>query len=318
MIDHDRLFKELLTTFFYEFLELFLPDVAAFVERDSITFLDKEIFTDVTSGRKYEADVVAQAKFRGEDAFFLLHVEAQSYPEEDFPRRIFRYFARLFDKYELKIYPIALFSFDEPLRPEPHIYSVDFPNKRVLHFDFDVIQLNTLEWSDFLSRPNPVASALMAKMKIAPEDRPIVKAECLRMMVNLGLDEARTQLLSGFVDTYLTLDTMEQTVFEERVAEFSPPEEERTMQIVTSWMQKGIEEGLKRGREEGKEEGRRALQGTLLKMTTKKFGELPEETEVQIRRLDQDQLDNLAEALLDFVQISDLEMWLQSASSAQN
>lgn len=36
MIDHARLFKELLTTFFVEFLELFLPEVLAYLERDSI------------------------------------------------------------------------------------------------------------------------------------------------------------------------------------------------------------------------------------------------------------------------------------------
>jgi hypothetical protein len=29
MIDHDRLFKELLSTFFIEFLELFIPEVAS-------------------------------------------------------------------------------------------------------------------------------------------------------------------------------------------------------------------------------------------------------------------------------------------------
>ena len=50
MIDHDRLFKELLTTFFVEFLELFFPEVAAYLEPDSLEFLDKEVFTDVTSG----------------------------------------------------------------------------------------------------------------------------------------------------------------------------------------------------------------------------------------------------------------------------
>ena len=57
MIDHDRLFKELLTTFFVEFLELFLPEVLAYLERDSIQFLDKEVFTDVTVGERYEADL---------------------------------------------------------------------------------------------------------------------------------------------------------------------------------------------------------------------------------------------------------------------
>ena len=48
MIDHDRLVKELLTTFFWEFIEFFLPEVAIYLERDSISFIDKEVFTDVT------------------------------------------------------------------------------------------------------------------------------------------------------------------------------------------------------------------------------------------------------------------------------
>ena len=56
MIDDDRLFKELLTTFFVEFIDLFLPEVVTYLERDSIEFLDKEVFTDVTAGERYEAD----------------------------------------------------------------------------------------------------------------------------------------------------------------------------------------------------------------------------------------------------------------------
>lgn len=47
MIDHDRLFKELLSTFFTEFIELFLPDVADYIESDSILFLNQEIFTSI-------------------------------------------------------------------------------------------------------------------------------------------------------------------------------------------------------------------------------------------------------------------------------
>jgi hypothetical protein len=52
-IDHDRLFKELLTTFFWEFLDLFFPDVAAYTDRASLEFLDKEVFTDITEGERY-------------------------------------------------------------------------------------------------------------------------------------------------------------------------------------------------------------------------------------------------------------------------
>jgi len=44
-MDHDGLFKKLLTTFFYEFLDLFFPDLAALVDlSQQPEFLDKETY----------------------------------------------------------------------------------------------------------------------------------------------------------------------------------------------------------------------------------------------------------------------------------
>jgi predicted transposase/invertase (TIGR01784 family) len=106
-IDHDRLFKELLSTFFVEFIELFFPEVHAELDPASVEFLDKEVFTDVTSGEKHEADLVAKARWHGADWFFLFHVEPQSYQDDPFDRRMFQYFARLYEKFKLPIYPKA-------------------------------------------------------------------------------------------------------------------------------------------------------------------------------------------------------------------
>ncbi|WP_309236635.1 hypothetical protein [Microcoleus sp. FACHB-672] len=55
MIDQDCLFKKLLSTFFVEFLELFFPEVIAYLDINSIEPVDKEIFTDVRAGEQYEA-----------------------------------------------------------------------------------------------------------------------------------------------------------------------------------------------------------------------------------------------------------------------
>jgi hypothetical protein len=38
-INHDRLFKELLKTFFFEFIDLFLPQMSQYLDRSEITFL---------------------------------------------------------------------------------------------------------------------------------------------------------------------------------------------------------------------------------------------------------------------------------------
>ena len=51
-------------------------------------------------------------------------------------------------------------------------------------------------------------------MNIRREERPFVKAECLRLLATLKLAPARMQLISGFVDTYLRLDDTEKQVFQ--------------------------------------------------------------------------------------------------------
>ncbi|MCC5604518.1 Rpn family recombination-promoting nuclease/putative transposase [Nostoc favosum] len=241
MIDHDRLFKELLSTFFVEFLDLFLPQVVSQIDRDSIQFLPQEVFTDVTSGEKKEIDLLAQCRFEQQDTCFLIHVENQSYTETAFAKRMFKYFARLHEKYDLAIYPVVIFSFDEPKRAQSQNYRVTFGEFKVLEFQFAAIQLNRLSWRDFLTQPNPVAAALMSKMNIRREERPQVKAECLRLLATLKLSPARMQLISGFVDTYLRLDDTEKQVFQAAISTMGLDEQEEIMEIVTSWQQEGAQ-----------------------------------------------------------------------------
>jgi hypothetical protein len=301
-IDHDRLFKELISTFFVEFIELFFPQVANYLDNQSIILLDKEVFTDVTEGEKYESDLIAQVKFRGKQSYFLIHVEAQASSQKDFERRMFIYFARLHEKFALPVYPIVLFSYDAPLKEAKSHYEVVFPDLKVLEFNYQVVQLNRLNWRDFLNQPNPIASALMAKMKIAPQDRAKVKAQCLRLLTTLKLDPARMQLISGFVDTYLKLNPSEEIEFEQEISTFTQSEQESGMEIITSWMEKGIERGIEQGLLREKE--------LIIRQIKRKLGEINSELETQIKALDVDKLEALGEALLDFNSVEDLNRWL--------
>ncbi len=303
MTDHDRLFKELLSTFFLEFLELFLPEIASTLDRASLRFLPQEYFADLTAGEEQVIDLLVEVKQAGEEVGFLLHVEAQSYVQQNFNRRMFFYFARLHQKYLQRIYPIVVFSFDEPQREEPSTYTVEFPHLRVLEFSFESIQLNRLNWRDYLTQQNPVAAALMAKMRIAPGDRPKVKAECLRILATLRLDPARTRLISGFVDTYLRLNAQEKEVFEEEIGKLEEREREGIMQITTSWLEQGIEQGIEQGVQ-------REAKSLIFRLLNRRVGELPERVRSQIEVLPLAELEALAEALLDFSGLPDLEAWL--------
>lgn len=317
-IDHDRLFKELLTTFFVDFIDLFFPQLAADLDPESITFLDKEIFTDVTEGETYEPDIVVRTKFRAPydtEAFFLIHTEAQSYPQSQFNKRMFLYFSRLFEQHGLPIYPIALFSFDKPQRPEPDTFEVRFPDLEVLTFRYRVIQLNQLSWRDFLSAHNPVACALMAKMNIAPTDRAHVKWECLRLLVTLKLDRARMRLIAGFVDSYLRLTREEENdLITFLKATYNTGQEEQALELLTNFERIALEESREEGIEEGLAMGRvEGMEYLIVSQLSRRFGELPERLEARVRELPVERLQELGLAILDFQTREDMEAWLNPA-----
>lgn len=115
------------------------------------------------------------------------------------------------------------------------------------------------------------------------------------------------QLISGFVDTYLTLNQAEETIFKETIAEFSPLEQEDVMQLTTSWMLQGIEQGV----ELGIERGQKSL---LLKQIRYRFEELNAVNLSRIDILTVPQLEQLGEVLLDCSDFAELEQWLAAQS----
>lgn len=58
-----------------------------------------------------------------------------------------------------------------------------------------------------------------------------------------------------------------------------------------------------------KEEGERSL---ILRLLTRRVGELPQQVREQIETLSLEQLENLGEALLEFTSMADLQAWLEA------
>jgi hypothetical protein len=144
----------------------------------------------------------------------------------------------------------------------------------------------------------------MSKMQIAPEDRPRVKVECLRLLVTLQLDPARMSLISGFIDAYLRLNEQEESQFSEQIGRIWPVEQQgQVMQIVTSWMERGIEQGRVEGQ-------RTEALSLILGQLTHRFKSLSSETQKQIAQLSLAQLETLSLDFLDFADVADLQHWL--------
>jgi hypothetical protein len=149
---------------------------------------------------------------------------------------------------------------------------------------------------------------MMAKMKIAESDRIKVKLECLKMMFGLELDDARNELIAGFVGTYLKLNQEEEILFEQEAKRLNLPKATDLELFWTDWHEKGYSKGELQGRQEGE---KTALANMVLLQLRRKLGEIPGAVEATIRKLETPQLEKLGGDLLDFINMSQLEAWLQ-------
>ncbi|BAZ26178.1 hypothetical protein NIES4073_70840 [Kalymmatonema gypsitolerans NIES-4073] len=125
----------------------------------------------------------------------------------------------------------------------------------------------------------------------------------LQLLSTLGLNPAQVQLISGFIDTYLKLNAEEKAVFEEQLARIEPRQQEEVMQIVTSWMEEGIQQGLQQGMQQ-------EAATLVLRQLNRRFGRVTPQLQERIQNLSTTELEDLAEALLDFTNIADVEAWL--------
>ena len=139
----------------------------------------------------------------------------------------------------------------------------------------------------------------MAKMKIAPQERPQVKLECLRLLATLRLDVAKTKMISGFVDSYLKLNESEEEIFQNQINKINSEEKQKIMVITTSWKEEGIREGRKL-----------ELIESILEILEFKSIKLSDILEEEIKDLEMAQLKKLRKAALEFKNMEELQHWL--------
>ncbi|NNU85039.1 Rpn family recombination-promoting nuclease/putative transposase [Geobacillus sp. BMUD] len=285
-IDHDRLFKELIRTFFEEFLLLFFPDMHEHIDFHHLSFLSEELFTDVTAGEKYRVDLLVETKLKGEDGLIIVHVETQGYVQPSFAERMFLYFSRLYETYRTRIVPIAVFHYDS-FREEPSVFSMEFPFGEVLQFRFFPVALRKKQWREYIRQDNPVAAALLSQMGYTEREKVELKKEFLRMLVRLELDEARQRLLLGFFETYVKLTEEEEQQLQSEVKAMETKEREKVLELIISYEQKGKREGLEEGVKRGLEQGMKRLIQTMAQkgMTAAEIARLVDLSEEEVRSL---------------------------------
>lgn len=317
--DFDSPWKEIIEAYFPQAMYFFFPETYALIDWERpYEFLDKEfqqIAREAEQGKRYADQLVKVWQTQGEELWLLIHVEIQAQKEDNFPKRMFTYNFRIFDRFDRPAISLAILC--DPNREwRPSNYSYNYPNTR-LNFEFGSVKLLDYEnrFHELENSDNPFATVVMAHLKTqqtrsSPEQRKIWKFSLIRRLYDLGLEEQDIRNLYRFIDWVMILPKALENQFWEEFKQF---EQEQTMRYVTTGERIGYERGKQEGKQEGKKEGEQQL---ILKLLQRRVGELSPELQERIQSLSLNQLETLGEALLDFTAMEDLLNWLQTNQSA--
>jgi Domain of unknown function (DUF4351) len=260
----------------------------------------------------------------------LIHIEIQAKPEKEFEIRMFTYNFRIFDKFGKPAISLAILC-DNSSYWRPKGFSFIYPGTS-LDFQFGSNKLLDYKdkWASLETSDNVFAHVVMAHLKMQetqrkPKERKESKFSLIRRLYEKGLDEHDIRNLYRFIDWVMILPERLENEFWQELKQF---EEEQAMPYMTTGERIGFrlgkEEGLQEGREEGRQEGKQeghqegkqegrqeGKKELILRLLSRRFGELSSQARARIESMNSEQLEALGEALLDFTGIEDLNNWLQ-------
>jgi hypothetical protein len=251
--DYDSPWKEALDRYFAAFLAFFFPEAHADIDWSrGHEMLDKElqrIVRGARHGRRVVDKLVKVWLKTGEERWLLIHVEVQTGRERDFPRRMFVYNYRIFDRYGQEVVSLAVLADDDPAwRPRRYSYGrwgcrtgIEFQPIKLLDY--------AGRWQALEADPNPFATVVLAHLKAletrrSPADRRAWKVRLVRGLYERGLGAEDVRQLFRFIDWVLDLPPALQGLFEEELHRY---EEERKMPFLTGFERRGLEQGLLAG-----------------------------------------------------------------------
>jgi hypothetical protein len=254
--NHDAQFKALLKlkAVLRDFFVLFLPDTTRYIDFSQIEFVDKERFTFEGSPRT--GDLLIKTRYRNDSAAFLIHLEHQAQNKPWLQQRVLEYFVLDWKEFKMPVYPVLILSHGAGTLDIPMPVTMDFPDRRILEFNFPVINLTGLDARRYAALRNTAALALSSVMKIAPGDRIHLGIDMVRSLDEMPVEDPVRETVAGFFFSNHRFSQGETLKFHEELAMIRPrSRRERIMQWTNPWIELGVEQGLERGIKRGIERG---------------------------------------------------------------
>jgi predicted transposase/invertase (TIGR01784 family) len=279
-----------------------------------------ELLPDIPSDCQFEytAPVVKETEFRLDGVFTplsddpnvpLIFLEAQMQKDVKFYRRYFGEIFLYLSQYEETRTWKGLLIF----KNKNHDLGSEIPYKILLDNNITRLYLEDLLTTENLS-PN------LALLKLI-----VVKNSEITNLGKLVLNSAKTEdefqrqftLIEAILKSKLPQLSTEEILMMFDLKTATMPKLDAYETLVKYWQDKakeeGLQKGLQEGRQEGLQEGRQEGEADLLiRILTRRFGNLTDNQKEKVRSLSIPELESLGEALFDFQSISDLEKWFES------
>lgn len=222
----------------------------------------------------------------------ILHIEFQIEPQSNppLPLRQLDYWVRLYRKYRCPIEQVVIF-----LNPtnSQMVFTEQFAEGNTVH-RYRVIRMWEQEPAPLLANPGLLPLAVLAQT-----DTPVSLLQQVAERVE-QIEEVRQQReISAYTEILAGLK------FDKDLIRRFLREELMRESVIYQEIQ---QEAKQQGRQEGRQEGEATL---VLRLLTRRLGQLAPEMRSQIQQLPVAQLEELGEALLDFSSVQDLTDWVQ-------
>ncbi len=268
MLRNDALWKGLLEDIFPYFIPFFLPEHAQLFDLEKpFEFLDKELQQlypqEAEQELRFVDKLVKAFTKAGEEKWILIHIEVQGYKDADFGKRMFTYFYRVLDRYNVPVTAIAIFTdSSKSFLPDQYVY--DFAGTQN-SYHFNVYKVLQQDEKLLVQNDNPFAIAILTVLlaiknkKTVDENLLQLKLDLVKRMLARGFSEKTINHLIDFIRLYVNFANPETVIkFDKAIDILTNNIQPMGIreQIIQMAEQKGRKEGRQEGHNEGRKEGR--------------------------------------------------------------
>jgi len=260
--ESDTAWKEILDAYFKDCIDYCLPKLSELINwQKPFISLDKELqaITKGTENGRRLLDKLFKVFLKdGREQWVLIHIEVQGKPDDAFPKRMFTYGYRIYDKYQQPVVSCAILT-DDSKRWRPDHYEINFAGS-YLSCGFLLIKLidyrNKLK--ELEASTNPFASVILVQLAALEarskpdEQRKQVKFALTRRLYEKGFSKKEVSNLYKFIDWLIGLPKPLELKYLNEVYEL---EESKKMAYVSNAEKFGMERGIKKVAEQSLEQG---------------------------------------------------------------